>query len=67
MNLIIRSCSKFTNLSFAKQRSLSQKYWVSVLMGDDGLYWVPANSRHQSILEKAGYEAIPRNVLAMVD
>lgn len=64
--IAISNCSKYTNLRFAKACSMNQKYWTTVLMGENDQYWVPATPREASILIKMGYEEVPRTVLAQV-
>lgn len=64
--IALTNCGKFTNLKFAVSRSMDQKYWTTVLMGDNGQYWVPSTPREASILIAMGYEELPRAVLAQV-
>lgn len=62
--IALKNAGRFRNLSLANQSSMNQKYWVSVLMGEPGVYLVPATPREASILVKMGYEEVPRSVLA---
>lgn len=64
--IALSNCSKFSSLQFAVARSMDQKYWTTVLMGENDQYWVPATPREASILIAMGYEEVPRTVLAQV-
>lgn len=64
--IALSNAGKYRNLSNANNASMNQKYWVSVLMGEPGIYLVPATPREASILVALGYEEIPRSVLAQV-
>ena len=64
--IALANCSKFSSLEFAVKRSMDQKYWTGVLMGENGQYWVPATPRELSILVAMGYEELPRSVLKQV-
>lgn len=58
--IALSNVGRFNSFALAQSAAISQKYWVEVLHGDDGKFWVPATNREQSILEKMGYEkAIP--------
>ena len=48
---------RYNTLKSAQAAALRQVYWTPVLMGDDGLFWVPATNREASQLIRAGYEA----------
>jgi len=54
--IAISNARKFTVLATAQRVAVEQEYWVEVLMGDNGQFWVPSNNREQSILAKLGYE-----------
>ena len=47
---------RYSILAMAKEVSTRQTYRTSVLLGDDGLYWVPSTNREAGLLIKAGYE-----------
>ena len=61
-NLRIRfalsNASKFSSLAFAQKRAIEQKYWVKVLLGDAGQFWVASTQREHSILLALGYEEV---------
>jgi hypothetical protein len=58
MRIALFNCRKFSNPVMALDVASRQQYIVRVLMGDDGLFWVPATTRECSMLMRAGYEAI---------
>jgi len=47
---------RYNTLASAQSASDRRVYWVPVLLGDDGRYWLPATNREASILIKSGYE-----------
>lgn len=61
--IALSNAGKFTSLALARNAAISQKYWVEVLLGDNGQFWVPATNREQSILQQLGYEAVSRETL----
>lgn len=62
--IALSNAGKFTSLVNARNAAISQKYWVEVLLGDNGQFWVPATNREQSILEKMGYEVVSKETLS---
>lgn len=54
--IALANVSKFTNYSMAKEAAMNQKYWTTVLLGDDGKFWVPATNKEASILISLGHE-----------
>jgi hypothetical protein len=56
IKIAISNAAKFNTRAFADARAIDQKYWVDVLQGDGGLFWVPATRREQSILVALGYQ-----------
>lgn len=64
--IALSNAGKYRDLSNANHASMAQKYWVTVLMGEPGVYLVPATPREGSILVAMGYEEVPRSVLAQV-
>ncbi len=64
--IALSNAGKYRNLSLAKSASMNQKYWTTVLMGEEGVYLVPSTPREASILISLGYEELPRQVLAKV-
>jgi hypothetical protein len=58
MKIALRNCRKFKHLEFAQSAAMHQVYWVPVLMGDDGYFWVPSTSREAGMLMRAGYESV---------
>ncbi|MCX8016971.1 MAG: hypothetical protein N2690_03565 [Rhodocyclaceae bacterium] len=54
----IQYAAKFTNLAAAKRwRDNRIDMRPTIILGDDGRFWVPATNRDAGILMKAGYEA----------
>lgn len=51
----VRNASKFNTRAFADKCAIEQKYWVKVLNGDNGLFWVASTQREHSILLALGY------------
>ena len=49
---------KFRELATAQASAANQKYFVPVLHGDDGRYWVATTSREAGVLMAAGYEEV---------
>jgi len=64
--IALSNAGKFTSLANAQNAAISQKYWVEVLLGDNGQFWVPATNREQSILQKMGYEVVSRDTLSCI-
>ena len=58
MRIALFNCRKFKHLEFAQSAAMHQVYWVPVLMGDDGYFWVPSTSRDAGMLMRAGYESV---------
>lgn len=64
--IALSNAGKYRSLSNAKAASMAGKYWVQVLMGEEGVYLVPATPREGSILIQMGYEEVSRKELALV-
>ncbi len=64
--IALANVGKYTSLALAQQQAISQKYWVEVLFGDNGQYWVAATNREQSILQQMGYEVVSRDTLSCI-
>jgi len=58
--IALSNTSRFTVRAFADARAIEQKYWVDVLMGENGIFLVPSTRREQSILVALGYEVAPK-------
>lgn len=54
--IALRSASRFNTLASATSAARRQPHWTPVLLGDDGLYWVPGTNREAGLLIAAGYE-----------
>ena len=55
--IALANVSKFNTMAAADRcRWDHQKYHTNVLLGDDGLLWVPFTHREESILIRMGYE-----------
>lgn len=57
MESALKHCRKYSSLAMAKDVAARQTYFVPVLLGDDGKFWVPGTNREAGILIRAGYEA----------
>lgn len=57
MNTAKIKTRKYKSLALAQIAARNQEYWVPVLMGDDGLFWVAYTNRDAGALMAAGYEA----------
>ena len=55
IKIALANCSKYGNRARAFAAAERSRYIVPVLLGDDGLFWVPATTREASILQKLGY------------
>lgn len=64
--IALSNAGKYRSLANAKAASMAGKYWVQVLMGEEGVYLVPATPREGSILIALGYEEVTRKELALV-
>lgn len=62
--IAVSNARKFSSLASAQSAAIEQKYWVNVLMGENGQYWVASNNREESILIKLGYEVLPKGFIA---
>lgn len=58
MEQVLKNVRRFNSLSLALSTAERQTYWVPVLLGDDGKYWVPGTNREAGQLIKAGYEEV---------
>ena len=49
--------SRFNTYAYAKEwaANLANGHMVDVILGDDGLFWVPGCHRDQNLLVEAGY------------
>ena len=47
---------RYNTFDYAEEAMYRQAYPVEVLLGPDGLYWVPRCARHQSALEDEGWD-----------
>jgi len=54
--IAIHNVRQYNTLAMAQDVALRQKYIVDILLGDNGLFWVPATTRESGLLIKAGYE-----------
>lgn len=61
--IALSNARKFTSPATAQRVAIEQKYWVSVLLGDNGQFWVASNQRETSILVKLGYEEVSKETL----
>lgn len=62
--IAVSNARKFTVLATAQRVAIEQPYWVNVLMGEAGQYWIASNNREESILVKLGYEILPKGFVA---
>lgn len=54
--IALANVRRYSGLAMANDIAMRQKYWVPVLLGDDGRFWVPSTNREAGLLMAAGYE-----------
>jgi hypothetical protein len=58
LKIALFNAGKYRRIDLALSASRQQKYWVPVLMGENGIYLVPSTNREAGMLQRAGYEAV---------
>ncbi len=56
LKITLFNTRKYSTLAMAESVASKQQYWVRVILGDDGLFWVAATNKEAGLLVKSGYE-----------